>query len=193
MVAKANHYIFYINSICPGSANDSRVLRNSPLFETFENGWRPFPDAVLLGDSGFPLLDWLMTLIFITTNNNTDNYNIAHKRSCHFIETTFGVLKSRFACLSSKLRFLPEFCAEVIYSCCIIHNMILNERFNDADFDNVVNQEDNDIDTNQDLLNEEDEIINPSARAREQARRARLVQRLAAQRHRGGPDPEERQ
>ena len=62
MVEGANHYIFYINSRWPGSVNDSRVLRNSPLFETFENGWKPFPDAVLLGDSDFPLLDWLMTL-----------------------------------------------------------------------------------------------------------------------------------
>ena len=71
--------------------------------------------------------------------------------------------------------------------------MILNERFNEADFDNVGNQEDNDMENNQDLLNEEEETINPGARARAQARRARLVQRLAAQRHRGGPDPEERQ
>jgi nuclease HARBI1 len=84
--------IFYINARRPGSVNDSRVLRNSPLFETFENGWRPFHDAVLIGDSGFPLLDWQMTPFAISHNNNEENYNRTHKRSRHFIETTFYVL-----------------------------------------------------------------------------------------------------
>lgn len=37
----------------PGSVHDARVFRNSAIGQRFEGGWRPFPDAVLLGDSGY--------------------------------------------------------------------------------------------------------------------------------------------
>jgi len=40
-------------SVCsrwPGSTHDSRVLRNSMLFAKFERGWRPFQNAVVLGN-----------------------------------------------------------------------------------------------------------------------------------------------
>lgn len=39
VVSGSDHYIYYINARWPGSVNDSRVLRNSSLFQTFENGW----------------------------------------------------------------------------------------------------------------------------------------------------------
>jgi hypothetical protein len=54
--------IFYLNANYPGRCHDSHVLRQSSLWESFEvNGNRPFPGAVLLGDSAYPLKDWLMT------------------------------------------------------------------------------------------------------------------------------------
>ena len=37
----------------PGSVHDARVFRNSAVARRLEGGWRPFPDAVLLGDSGY--------------------------------------------------------------------------------------------------------------------------------------------
>lgn len=36
----------------PGSVHDARVFRNSVVAQRLEGGWRPFPGAVLLGDSG---------------------------------------------------------------------------------------------------------------------------------------------
>ena len=45
----------------PGSVHDSRVLRRSPLYALFESGFRPFPHAILLGDTGYPSLNWLAT------------------------------------------------------------------------------------------------------------------------------------
>ena len=42
---------FYISARWPGSVNDARVLRNSSLHNAFENGFRPFPRAVILGYS----------------------------------------------------------------------------------------------------------------------------------------------
>jgi len=43
-------YRFYsVNARWPGSVHDSRVLRNSAIYRRFENGYRPFPGAVILG------------------------------------------------------------------------------------------------------------------------------------------------
>jgi hypothetical protein len=49
MVAGPDYMFYYVSSRWPGSVHDSRVLRNSTLAARFETGWRPFPDAVILG------------------------------------------------------------------------------------------------------------------------------------------------
>ena len=38
-----------------------QVLRESSLWDSFEGGARPFPGAVILGDSAYPNRDWLVT------------------------------------------------------------------------------------------------------------------------------------
>ena len=45
----------YVSARWPGRENDKRVLHNSTLYAAFEQGWRPFPGAVLLGDSGYSM------------------------------------------------------------------------------------------------------------------------------------------
>jgi len=40
---------FYVSARWPGSVHDARVLRTSGLFTRFEQGWRPFPNARILG------------------------------------------------------------------------------------------------------------------------------------------------
>uniref|UniRef100_A0A1I8FXR4 DDE Tnp4 domain-containing protein n=1 Tax=Macrostomum lignano TaxID=282301 RepID=A0A1I8FXR4_9PLAT len=47
----------------PGRLNDKRVLNNSTMSDAFEGGWRPFPNALILGDSGYSLKQWLITPI----------------------------------------------------------------------------------------------------------------------------------
>ena len=45
----------------PGSVHDSRILKNSKLYEKFREGELPsLPNGVILGDSGYPLLEWLL-------------------------------------------------------------------------------------------------------------------------------------
>lgn len=55
VVAGADLRFYYVCANWPGSTSDARVLRNSGLCHRMENRWRPFPDAVLLGDSIYPL------------------------------------------------------------------------------------------------------------------------------------------
>jgi len=52
--------MFCINYI--GRCHDSRVLRESSLWTAFEEQkLSPFPGAVILGDSAYPLTEWLIT------------------------------------------------------------------------------------------------------------------------------------
>ena len=63
MVAAPDGEIHWVDSNDYGSYNDAFILQNGRLFQKFETeGWRPFLNAVMGGDEGFPgFLDWLVT------------------------------------------------------------------------------------------------------------------------------------
>jgi hypothetical protein len=119
--------VYYINSRWPGATNDSRVLRNSKLAEDWNNGYRPFPDAMLLADSGFPCLPWNLTPILVVNRTPAeDAYNRAHKKTRRLIECCFGVLKKRFMVLATGIRASPEFAGQLIVACVCLHNICLD-------------------------------------------------------------------
>ena len=60
---------YYVDANWPGRVHDARILRNSSLFQRMQNGWRPVPDGIILGDSGYPSLPWLIP----PTERNRDN------------------------------------------------------------------------------------------------------------------------
>ena len=61
-VAGADLSFFFVDANAPGKYHDSRALRESSLWTTFEvDQERPFPEAVLIGDLGYPLREWLIT------------------------------------------------------------------------------------------------------------------------------------
>jgi hypothetical protein len=41
--------LYFLSARWPGSVNDARVLRQSSMFTPFQRGWRPFPNAILIG------------------------------------------------------------------------------------------------------------------------------------------------
>jgi hypothetical protein len=55
MVCDSNHVFYAVDANWLGSVHDARVLRNTNIFVAFESDWRPFPEAVLLGDNAYPL------------------------------------------------------------------------------------------------------------------------------------------
>lgn len=73
--------------------HDSFVLSNSGLSGVMEHleggGW-------LLGDSGYPIKEWLLTPFLSPANQHEVKYNEAHGKTRVVIEKSFGVLKSRF-------------------------------------------------------------------------------------------------
>lgn len=81
----------------PESVQDSRILKNSKLYEIFRKRELPcLPNGVILGDSGYPLLEWLL-VPFAEYPGMTaaQKRNKAHKSARAVIERVIGILKRR--------------------------------------------------------------------------------------------------
>ena len=64
MVAGPDYTIYFCSSRCPGRWHDLRVLKESTLWTAFEQqGRRPFPEAVILGDSAYVYVYALQTIL----------------------------------------------------------------------------------------------------------------------------------
>uniref|UniRef100_A0A671XWZ4 Putative nuclease HARBI1 n=1 Tax=Sparus aurata TaxID=8175 RepID=A0A671XWZ4_SPAAU len=103
----------------PGSVHDARILRESALYRELQNNR---PDGILLGDSAYPLLPWLMTPFLAATTSAQARFNTAHCKTRYAIERLNGVLKRRFACLN-YLRVEPQGACNIILACIVLHNI----------------------------------------------------------------------
>lgn len=125
VVCGPNLEFFYASARWPGSVHDARVLRRSSLLQQWENGWRPFPHAVLLGDSGYGLRKWLITPnipVEIPRTNALARFLRAFKSTRRLVENALGILKEKFPCLN-HLRMQPVSACNIILSCIILHNI----------------------------------------------------------------------
>ncbi|XP_061179002.1 putative nuclease HARBI1 [Saccostrea echinata] len=114
---------FRITSLCarwPGSTHDSRIWKNSTLFQMFENRAH---DGLLLGDSGYPLSKHLMTPYLTTQAQAEERFNESLCRTRVLIEQTFGILKRKFQALHFGIRSTPEQAVVYITACSILHNI----------------------------------------------------------------------
>nr|XP_022292023.1 putative nuclease HARBI1 [Crassostrea virginica] len=117
----------FTNAVCkfPGSTHDAYILSSSSLPECISNltagGW-------LLGDSGYPLKEWLMTPINNPKTGQEERYNSAHCRTRNVVERAFGVLKARFRCLHKTggcLPYKPSKCTRIIECAMRLHNLAI--------------------------------------------------------------------
>lgn len=99
-------------------------------------GWRPFKDAVLLGDSGYKNYPWLLT-----PNVSTDlplegkaRYLRRQRSTRQMVECSIGILKSKFPCLHHLRLQSPKSCCRVILACITLHNMERITKSNDNSF-----------------------------------------------------------
>lgn len=140
---------YYISANWPGSVHDARVLRNSSLFRRMENGWRPHANAIILGDSAYPLREWLIPPTYDDPMNPAQTaFNRAHKRTRRIIENALGVLKEKFPCLN-YLRVDPVFAANIFKCCATLCNITKN---NEDDVE--LNGYDDEVDENNPRDNE---------------------------------------
>uniref|UniRef100_A0A8C4HJK6 Putative nuclease HARBI1 n=1 Tax=Dicentrarchus labrax TaxID=13489 RepID=A0A8C4HJK6_DICLA len=103
----------------PGSVHDARILRESALYRELQTNR---PDGIILGNSAYPLLPWLMTPFLAATTPAQARFNTAHCKTRCAIERLNGVLKRRFACLN-YLRVEPQGASNIIVACTVLHNI----------------------------------------------------------------------
>lgn len=128
VVCGPNYEFFYTSANWPGSVHDARVLRNSSLYRRMEGGWRPHPQGILLGDSAYPLKEWLITPKLNELDQlRVQRFNRAHRSTRRIIENAIGILKEKFPCLR-HLRVNPRFAANVVKACVTLCNLSREHR-----------------------------------------------------------------
>lgn len=129
MVCGPEMQFYFVNANAPGSVHDARVFALSSLSRRLELGWRAFPRNVLLGDSGYPIREYLQTpLVQPNLSHQETVYNRRHKATRRLIECAFGILKERFACLKKLRHKDPAFASEVIMATVALHNIALRDQ-----------------------------------------------------------------
>jgi nuclease HARBI1 len=116
----------------PGSTHDSRVFDNSAVKARFEAGQLP---GILLGDSGYPCLPYLMTPFLNPLTRPQQRYNRAHKRTRNLIECAFGVMKRRFPCLTKGLATKLRTSVSIIVACTLLYNIGIIENDEVPEYD----------------------------------------------------------
>uniref|UniRef100_A0A672MIS7 DDE Tnp4 domain-containing protein n=1 Tax=Sinocyclocheilus grahami TaxID=75366 RepID=A0A672MIS7_SINGR len=103
----------------PGSVHDARILRESALYRELQSHR---PNGIVLGDSAYPLLPWLMTPFPVANTSEQARLNSSHCKTRCATERLNGVLKRRFACLN-YLRVQPKVACNIILACIVLHNI----------------------------------------------------------------------
>ena len=83
----------------------------------------------LTGDSGYPLLPYILTPIRNPPENSPQHrFNVAHRRARSCIERCIGILKARFRCLIKErmLKYSPTKAGSIINACTILHNIMIH-------------------------------------------------------------------
>uniref|UniRef100_A0A8C5H7U0 DDE Tnp4 domain-containing protein n=1 Tax=Gouania willdenowi TaxID=441366 RepID=A0A8C5H7U0_GOUWI len=127
----------------PGSVHDACILRESALYRNLQTNR---PDGIILGDSTYPLLPWLMTPFLASNTPEQARFNTAHSKTRCAIERLNGVLKRRVACLN-YLRVEPQGVCNIILACIVLHNIAtkrnvrLCDEVNDAPAESAENED----------------------------------------------------
>ncbi|XP_056004148.1 putative nuclease HARBI1 [Ostrea edulis] len=122
IVCDASYKILDIVASWPGATHDARILRESGLFQLFQRRLLPVK-CHLLGDSGYPGKDWLLTPFLNPQAGPQSRYNRSHKCTRTLVERTIGHLKRRFHVLHGEIRQHPQRASNVIIACGVLHNI----------------------------------------------------------------------
>lgn len=116
----ANEVITSVDAQWPGSVHDSRIWRQSSIYE---NMTRFRGNFCLLGDSGYGIAPWLVTPFKNPQNRNEQLFNITHSKERVIIERVFGQLKQRFPILGHKVKTSLSKVPKIIVCCAVLHNI----------------------------------------------------------------------
>ncbi|KAJ8909798.1 hypothetical protein NQ315_014736 [Exocentrus adspersus] len=126
VVSDARNNIMDIVARWPGSCHDSHIFSNSRIKARIEGG--EFGDAVLLGDSGYPLRNYLMTPLINPITRAEQMYNRCHISTRSVVERTFGIWKRRFPILSLGIRAKIPLAQRIIIATAVLQNIAVQQR-----------------------------------------------------------------
>lgn len=163
-ICDQNYVFMNIDARWPGSVHDSRIWKNSSAHEMMQRT----TNTVLLGDSGYGIMPYLMKPFSIVENAEQAAFNRLLKKERVIIEHAFGQLKRRFPILKYVCRVKLENIPKVIVACAVLHNIA--KYLGDEDFEDADEIEDDE------LLQEVPEMTDAATRAQGHARRTQLAQ-----------------
>lgn len=108
--------------------HDAAALKFSRIYGKGMQKMEPFlPVAIVLGDSAYPLCDWLLVPYKSRWNMTTQeqHFNYWHSRTRIEIERCFGILKQRWL---KQVDAVTEFAPLVFFAACVLHNLCLRWR-----------------------------------------------------------------
>ena len=81
---------------------------------------------MVLGDSAYPLTDWLITPYPGDPEDARGRFNKAHIKTRNTVERAFGVLKKRFYAMSTGLRVKDmDFASKLVVAAMILRNLCI--------------------------------------------------------------------
>ena len=80
---------------------------------------------MLLGDSAYPLLSWLVKPFFDTADRDKQMFHSRLSSTRIEVERAFGLLKGRFRILNKQQDTQVKNICNVVAACCILHNYCL--------------------------------------------------------------------
>jgi hypothetical protein len=135
LIIDYNKIITYVFVSLLGLVNDSQILQRSYLYIHAQykknqnanrgtlNGYFP---PCLVGDKGYPLISWIMTLLKKKGQHFILEllYNKKHKHGRFIIENAFGILKKTYKKLLGKFELNVTFILYMFIYACILHNLL---------------------------------------------------------------------
>ncbi|GJV51115.1 ALP1-like protein [Tanacetum coccineum] len=140
-VASNDLWIWHTFFGVSGSNNDINVTQRSPLLNDLKLGKAPevpfvangvtYPWGYYLCDGIYP--EWVPFVKSVINLADDDHkrlrYKTMHEAARKDVKRTFGVLKKRWAILATPARaYIKEKLANIMYTCIILHNMIIKDR-----------------------------------------------------------------
>jgi len=119
-----------------GSVHDSTIFNNSRLRANFENGTY---NGLLLGDSAYPLKQYLLTPLLNPQTAAEQLYNESHIRTRNIIERLFGIWKRRFPILALGMRYHLHRVMTIIVATAVLHNIARRNNEAEPDIDPDLN------------------------------------------------------
>lgn len=139
-IADANYKFLYVDIGGYGSEGDAAYFGNSVLGKKIlEDTDNNFPEDVHIGaekipfyfvaDGAFPFTERIMKPI--TTRRPTTHeeriFNYRLSRARRVVENSFGILSSKWQCLSRCMFCGPNRAQKIVAACVVLHNLMLSE------------------------------------------------------------------